>query len=253
MLKGALSRRDAMSLLGAIGLSGCTRAVPDPNVVRVASSPTGAPFSFVDPWTNELAGSMVATAEAIVALLGKVADKRITPFSALIPSLVVGKVDMVAAAILRTPERERLVDFSDPVYTYSGALVARDDDRRSYPDLAALAGRRVGAQMGTRFVDQLSEAGVKDVATYDGLSDILRDLGNGRIDLGYGDEPILRYQLRVGPRRNVHIVEEFRAPAREQLCLVVRKGEPRLADINRAIARLSAHVLPEIAKTWGID
>lgn len=253
VLDARIARRDALLLFGALGLAGCGRMSHDPGAIRIASSPTGVPFSFVDPWTNELTGSMVATAEAVAKLLGKTADKQVTPFSALIPSLTVGKVDMVAAAMLRTPEREQIVDFSDPVYRYTGALVSRRDDRQAYPNLAAITGRRVGVQVGTRFVDQLSEAGVKDVATYDGLSDILRDLGNGRIDLGYGDEPILKYQLRVGPKRDAKIVAGFKAPALEELCLIVRRGDPLLPAINAAIHRLGASVLPAISKHWGLD
>ncbi|MEI9851427.1 MAG: transporter substrate-binding domain-containing protein [Sphingomonas sp.] len=112
----------------------------DPGAVVIGSSPTGVPFSFVDPWTNALAGSMVDTAKAIAGVLGLAPDLRITSFSALIPSLLAGKIDMVAAAILRTPEREKIVDFSKPVYAYSGALVVRGDDRARYSRPARAGG-----------------------------------------------------------------------------------------------------------------
>ncbi len=58
------------------------------------------------------------------------AETAITPFSALILSLAAGKIDMIAAAMLRTPERERVVAFSDPIYHYAGALIVRGDDKR---------------------------------------------------------------------------------------------------------------------------
>ena len=80
----------------------------------------------------------------------------------------------------------------------------------------------------------------------------MRDLENGRIDIGYGDEPILRYQLRVGSRRNVRIVEQFRAPALEELCLVMRPDDARLPKINAAIARLKAREIPAINRKWGL-
>ena len=162
-------------------------------------------------------------------------------------------IDMIAAALLRTPEREKIVAFSRPVYAYEGALVVRDSDRRTYPDLAAARSLRVGGQIGTRFIDQLHAAGVADVSTYENLSDLLRDLDHGRIDAGYGDAPILRYQLRVGPRRAVRIVSGFRAPAREELCLVMRKGDTLLPQINRAIERLLPRRIPEIARHWQLE
>ncbi|MEI9851428.1 MAG: hypothetical protein WDN24_11995 [Sphingomonas sp.] len=60
----------------------------------------------------------------------------------------------------------------------------------------------------------------------------MRDLGNGRVDAGYGDEPILRHQLRVGPKRNARIAEGFTAPSREPVCLVLRKGDPLRARVD---------------------
>lgn len=248
-----VGRRQALAVLAGAALAGCGRRARDPGAIVIGSSPTGVPFSFVDPWTNALAGSMVDTAKAIAGVLGLAPDMRITSFSALIPSLVAGKIDMVAAAILRTPEREKIVDFSKPVYAYSGALVVGGGDRGRYPELRALAGRRVGVQVGTRYVDQLKEAGVTGIATYDGLSDILRDLGNGRIDAGYGDEPILRHQLRVGPKRNARIAEGFTAPSREPVCLVLRKGDPLRARVDAAIDRLAAADLPAIVRRWGLS
>lgn len=241
------------ALAAGLALGACQRQDRRPGEIIVGSSATGVPFSFIDPWTNELTGSMVDTARAIAGAIGLVADLRIVPFSALIPSLTAGKIDMIAAAILRTPERAGIVAFSDPVYAYGGGLVVPASDPTPWPDLAALRGKRVGAQVGTRFIDQVREAGVRDVPTYDNLSDMLRDLGHGRIDAAYGDEPILRYQLRTGARKGLRLVAEFRAPAKEELCLVLRKGDPLLPRINAAIAVLQRDAIPAIVKQWGLN
>jgi polar amino acid transport system substrate-binding protein len=195
---------------------------------------------------------MVETAEAICGGLHLSTDVRITPFSALIPSLLANKIDIIAAALLRTPERERIVGFSDPVFHYSGALVVHREDRRPFPNLAAARDLRVGGQVGTRFIEQLREAGVTQVSTYESISDMLRDLDHGRLDAAYGDDPIIRYQLRVGPRRNAMIAEGFVAPAREELCLVLRRGDPLLPSVNTVIARLGKSVIPSINRRWGL-
>jgi polar amino acid transport system substrate-binding protein len=185
--------------------------------------------------------------------LGLVADFRIVPFAALVPSLMTGRIDLIAAAMLRTPAREALVGFSDPVFAYAGGLALRGDEAGHYPDLASLRALRVGAQIGTRFVDQLHAAGVGEVVTYQGLGDMLRDLAHGRIDAAYGDEPILRTILRVGPRWHLRMPAEFRAPAKEQLCLIGRKGAPLLGRIDRQLDGPARAAIAPILTHWGLQ
>lgn len=242
-----------LGLIAGLPLAACTRQQRGPHELWVGSSPTGVPFSFVDPATNELTGAMIDIAKAVLRHLGIKGEYRAAPFSALIPSLTTGRVDMIAAAMQRTPDRAKIVDFSAPVFSYGGGLVVRSDDHASYPSLSAARRLRVGAQVGTRFVDQLHAAGVSRVTTYDGLGEIVRDLSNGRIDAGYGDDPILRYQLRVGPRRPVRMANDFRPPVREDLCLIVAKGSPLLPRLDDAIADLKATELPAILHHWELD
>lgn len=252
--EGLMDRRTLLtSVLGWAALSACDGRVRHPNEVIIGSSPTGVPFSFVDPMTNAMTGSIVEIAQAVADSLSLQAEMQITPFSALLPSLLARKIDVIAAAMLRTPEREKVVAFSDPVYAYSAALVVSAADNRAYRDLYAVRNLRVGAQVGTRFVDQLRDADVKNVSTYDSLFDIVRDLHNGRIDAGYGDEPILRYQLRVGPRRAVRLVPNFLAPAREELCLIMRKNDPLLNQVNSAIERMKGGQFVDIARRWKLE
>ncbi|WP_374471827.1 transporter substrate-binding domain-containing protein [Phenylobacterium sp.] len=250
------SRRALLAGLGAAALApGCART-PDARVAGgfvVGSTATGVPFSFYDVRTNELTGAMVDIARAVAAQAGFPVEVQATAFSALIPSLRVGKIDLIAAAMLRTPAREAVVAFSDPVYAYGGAIVARAGDARRYPDLPSLRGRRVGAQVGARFVDQLSDAGVSGVRTYDNLADILRDLRLGRLDAAYGDEPIIRYYLRVTRTRALRLAEEFAPGEREQVCLILRKEDTELAArVNAAIAEIKATRIAAIVRQWGL-
>lgn len=246
-----LKRRNVVQgMFCAPFLAACQEAARREDEIVVGSSPTGVPFSFVDPWTNQLTGSMIDAATAVVGSLSLLPTFTIVPFAALIPSLAARKIDMIAAAMLRTPEREKIVAFSEPILPYPAGLIVSADNHRSYPDLTALRDLRVGAQIGSRFIDQLRESGVRQVATYDGLADILRDVSFGRIDAGYGDELILRYQLRVGPKRNARLVADFQAPALEYLCLVMRKDDPLLPRVNEQIDRLRADLVPQLTRSW---
>lgn len=245
------TRRAALGGILAAGLSACARP-RDPRTLVIGASPTGVPFSYVDPATNQLTGAMVDIAALVCAELGLTPDFRVVSFAALVPSLTTGRIDLIAAAMLRTPARAALVGFSDPLFAYSGAVALRGDDATPVPDLRALAGRRVGGQIGTRFVDQLHEAGIGDVATYQGLGDMMRDLAHGRIDAAYGDAPILATILRVGPRWGLKLAAGFHAPGKEPLCLIGRKGDPLLGRIDHALAGPARGRLPGILTHWGI-
>lgn len=237
-------------LAACMALAGCEPARTK-GTLRIGSSPTGVPFSFVDPATNELTGSMIDMAMAVTEAANIPADSIITPFAALISSLLTHRIDLIAAAMLRTPEREKIVAFSKPLYEYGGGLIVRED-AGPFADLRAVRRMRVGAQVGTRFTDQLTEAGVANVATYESLADVLRDLDHGRLDAGYGDEPVLAYQLSVRPRQKLRLATEFAPPGKEALCLIMRRGDPALPRVDAAIESLRTTRLPQIQAQWGL-
>ena len=96
-------------------------------------------------------------------------------FSALIPSLTTQKIDIISAAMLKTPARQQIVDFSDTVYSYGEGLVVKADDKGHYTSMDDFKGEVVGAQVGTAFVDALNKKGIfKEVRTYDSVADIMR-------------------------------------------------------------------------------
>lgn len=219
----------------------------------VGSTATGVPFSFIDMRTNALTGAMVDIVRAVAAQARFPVDLQVTAFAALIPSLTARKIDIISAAMLRTPAREAVVAFSDPVYAYGGALALRADDRAAYPRLSLLRGRRIGAQVGTRFVEQLAAAGVEGVKTYDNLADCLRDLRLGRLDAVFGDAPIIRYYLRVTGTDRIRLDAAYRPSDLEEVCLVLRKGDrPLLARVNRAIAEIRSTTIAGIVAKWGL-
>jgi polar amino acid transport system substrate-binding protein len=250
----AWSRR---SVLGAGGLTilatlgGC--AGRDDGVLKIGATATGAPFSFAGEDGRTLVGAMVDIGQAVATSAGYSAVVETTPFAALIPSLMTRKIDVIAAAMLRTPEREEVVAFSDPVYEYGGGLVVRADDAARYAALAELRDKRVAVQIGTRFVDQLTEAQVTGAKTYDTLADCMRDLANGRVDVVYGDAPILKHQVAANAVPGLRVVDGFTPPAMEQVCLVLRKDEPEmLTRLNTAIATLTATEIAQIVGKWGL-
>jgi polar amino acid transport system substrate-binding protein len=218
----------------------------------VGATSTGVPFTFLDIKTNKLQGMMVDT----VTAAGFSVNLQQTPFSALIPSLTSNKIDIIAAAMLKTAARAQIVDFSDPVYSYGEGLFVNAEDKRSYKTLDDLKGEIVGAQVGTIFIDALNKkGGFKEVRVYDSVADMMRDVALGRIKAGFGDRPIVAYQLAQGANPQVRLVKEYQPTLVGDVCLVVRKGDHQLLErLNKAIAAAKADgTLAKIVQQWNLN
>jgi polar amino acid transport system substrate-binding protein len=182
-------------------------------VLKVGSTPTGVPFTFLDTKTNSIQGIMVD----LITEIGKDAgfQVQIEPmqFSALVPSLTSNKIDIISAAMFATAARKEVIDFSDAVYTYGEGLVVPKTDAKNYASQEDLKGEAVGAQVGTAFVDALKKTGLfSEVKVYDTIPDILRDVNAGRLKAGFADYPILAYNLKQGNFAEVRLVDSYRNP-----------------------------------------
>jgi len=221
----------------------------------VGSTPTGVPFTFMNTKTQQIEGAMVDLITAIGKDQGFEVKVEATPFSALIPSLTSGKIDIISAAMLITAPRKEVIDFSDPVFPYPEAMVVKADDNTAYRTLADLKGQVVGAQVGTVYVDFLKKNGeFADVKTYDSIADFIRDVGLGRIKAGFGDGPIIRYQLAQRRDSGVKIVESYQPRMEGSVGIGVRKGDTQLlAKINAGLAKLkNSGELDRILAKWSL-
>jgi polar amino acid transport system substrate-binding protein len=223
---------------------------------KVGATATGVPFTFLDVKSNSIQGMMVDSAHAVAKAAGFEVEITQTTFAALIPSLTAKKIDLISAAMLRTPEREKVVQYSDPVFEYGEGLIVRDDDTQAYTSMDDFKGEVVGAQVGTVFLDELNRRGFfKEVRGYDSLADLTRDLALGRIKAGFGDHPILAYQKAQGTLKKVRLVDSYKPQVIGQVCLIMRKGDPQmLAQVNQGIARIKADgTLASIIGKWQLD
>src|SRR5262245_54090812 len=125
---------DAMRLKHLVFAAAAVLAVaatpaPAQQVLKVGSTPTGIPFTFLDTKTNSIQGVMVD----LITEVGKDAgfSVQIEPmqFSTLIASLTSSKIDIISAAMFITAARKEVIDFSDPVYTYGEGLIVPKTDK----------------------------------------------------------------------------------------------------------------------------
>lgn len=209
--------------------------------MKIGITTTGIPFSFVEASSNTTKGAMVDLAKAVAEDNGMEATFEIAAFAALIPSLNTGKIDAASTGMFITDERKKIVNFSDPVYSYGeGMFVAATDKDTNSRE--ALKGQAVGAQIGTAFVEPLKSLGIfGEVKVYDSIADIMRDVKLGRIKAGFGDGPIAVYQVQHNPDLGVRMVDNYTPVVSNSIGLAVNKQNTALLDkINASIRKFKA-------------
>ena len=223
-------------------------------VLKVGSTPTGVPFTFLDTKTNSIEGIMIDLIRAIATDAGFKIQIEATPFSALIPSLTSNKIDIIAAAMYVTPTRQEVIDFSDPIYTYGEGLIVPKKDTREYAKLEDLKGFTVGAQKGTAFVEPLQKSGLfVDVKIYDNIPAIMSDVNNGRIQAGFADKPIVAYNLQQGMFPEARLIKNYNSTMQGSVGIGVRKTDGDLLKrINTSLQKLQKDgTVDKILGNWG--
>jgi polar amino acid transport system substrate-binding protein len=94
-------------------------------VLRLGTASVTEPFSFVDG-SGEIVGYDIELARYVAGKLGKKLEVVNMDFGGMIPALMSGKVDMIAACITITKERSKQVLFSDPYYVGGIAALVKE-------------------------------------------------------------------------------------------------------------------------------
>lgn len=242
------------SLFTALALT-ITAPASAQTVLKVGSTPTGSPFTFLDTKTNQIDGVMADIVKAVGKEAGFGVQIEAMQFSTLISSLTTKRIDLISAAMFITPVRLEVVDFSQPIYSYGEGVVVPLTDKGSYVAMADLKGKRVGVQVGTAFVDPLQKSGLfSEVKLYDTTADLMRDANAGRIDAGFLDSPIAAFAISRGLFPNLRMATTFKPTMVSSIGIATRKGDTEtMGKVNAAITKLKADgTIDGILKKWGL-
>lgn len=183
---------------------------------------------------NQVAGVDVQLSQAIADKLGVKLEVTNMEFDSLIPALVAGKGDIVAAGLTITDERKQSVDFSDP-YADATQLIIIKEDNTNINTADDLKGKTIGVQLGTTgdiYVSDIEGATPKQYKT---AIDAGLDLANGKLDAVVIDK--LPAQNIVSSNKGLKIIDTPLTD--EHYAVAVNKGdEGFLALINGVIKDL---------------
>ncbi len=173
-------------LAGCGGGSGGDLGLAQPGRILVGSDIAFAPFEFVQGGQNK--GFDIDLMNEIAERLGVEAEFVNTGFDTLLTAVASGRYDVGMSAITITPEREKTVDFSDPYFLASQALVAPAGGLEGVDDLA---GKDLGVQAATTGADYASQ-NFKDakLVEFPTSEAAFTALDSGRVDAVFIDQPV---------------------------------------------------------------
>ncbi|MDX2529441.1 transporter substrate-binding domain-containing protein [Streptomyces europaeiscabiei] len=144
-----------------------------------------------------------------------------------------GECDLAAAGMTITDERKKNVDFSDPYFEATQAvLAAKKTDIRSFADLK---GKKVGTQAQTTGEDYAKSQGL-DPVSFESSDAVLNGLRAGQVDAVVIDYPVVQGWLKNADLADTYAVAE-QVNTGEEYGITVKKGNTKLlAAINKALA-----------------
>ncbi|MGV9940950.1 transporter substrate-binding domain-containing protein [Streptomyces sp. NPDC003401] len=150
-----------------------------------------------------------------------------------------GECDLAAAGMTITEERKKNVDFSDPYFDATQAvLVAKDAGVDSLADIKS-KNVKLGAQAQTTGEDYVTKQGF-DPVSFESSDAVLNGLRTGQVKAVVIDYPVVQGWLKDKATADAfEVVDNLNTG--EQYGFTVKKGNTKLAEaINKAIADAKA-------------
>ncbi|MEU5295442.1 transporter substrate-binding domain-containing protein [Streptomyces umbrinus] len=152
-------------------------------------------------------------------------------------SLNAGQCDLAAAGMTITDERKKNVDFSDPYFEATQAVLA--DKKSGISSLADLKGKKVGAQAQTTGEEFAKGKGL-DPVSFESSDALLNGLRTGQVKAVVIDYPVVQGWLKDKANADAFEVAD-NINTGEEYGVTVKKGNTKLADaINKALADAKA-------------
>jgi polar amino acid transport system substrate-binding protein len=179
----------------------------DPDVLKIAADAEGWDTKVVDiSWETIVSGEALNT----------------------------GQCDVAAGAMTITDEREAVMDFTDPYFEATQALMAKTGS--GITSLEDLSGKTIAVQDATTGADYVKENAPEDakIVSFEDSALMEQAVKTGKADAGVNDNGLLNYF--VSQNDDVEVVTEFQTG--ESYGFSVKKGgnDELLTVINDAIA-----------------
>ncbi|GGZ47573.1 transporter substrate-binding domain-containing protein [Streptomyces bluensis] len=190
------------------------------------------------PFQSEIDGKVqgfdVALIDLVAADLGVKQEIVDTPFENFKTGAFLnsGQCDLAAAGMTITEERKKNVDFSDPYFEATQAVLV--DKKSGIGSFADLKGKKLGAQAQTTGEDYARDKGL-DPVSFESSDAVLNGLRTGQVQAVVIDYPVVQGWLKDKANAGAFEVAD-NINTGEQYGFTVKKGNTKLLDaINKAL------------------
>jgi len=233
--------------------SGTAAAAPTlirPGTLLVCTHLSYKPFQFKDD-SGKVVGFDVDLMDLVAKKLGATQEIVDIDFAQITSGAVFAakKCDAGAAATTITDARKQAIDFSDPYFKATQALLVKAD--AAFTDLASLKGQTIGVQTDTTgqiYAEKNKEANGYTIKVFDDMPSSLAAVQAGTIQAAINDNGVVFDYAKANPTTKV--VKEFETG--EEYGFMAQKGNTAMITaINQVLATSKTDgTYNEIYKKW---
>lgn len=170
------------------------------------------PYSSINPSNNKAEGLDVEINEAALHWAG--IDKiryEVMPFGQLIPAMLSGRIDSIAANIHVTPDRLKAISFTSPAWWYGPAIVVQKGNPKGFDSFESLKGKSVGVIAGSAADEYLRASGAQ-VTVFQTDAEEFGGIGSGRVDALVEDDVKALDFMKANPSAGLELVQHVAVP-----------------------------------------
>jgi polar amino acid transport system substrate-binding protein len=216
-------------------------AMADGEKYVIGTDSTYPPFEFVDA-SGTIQGFDIDITKALCAEMKAECTFVSTDWDGIIPALNAKKFDMIVSSMSITPERLKLVDFSNKYYNTPPAIAVPKDSTIS--DVAGLKGKVIGAQTSTTHANYAEKhLADTELKLYPTADEYKLDVASGRVDAVIDDVVVLSEWVKSDAGACCKILTTL--PVDKEINgngagIAIRQGDPLREKLNTAIAAIRA-------------
>lgn len=236
-------------LISAVGSQHPTQQTSQPKIVKsldtknsliIATEGSYRPFNYTTA-DGKLAGFDVDIANALCQDMKIKCLIVAQDWDGILPGLIAKKYDAVIAGMAITPERQEVVDFSEPYFKNDWVWIAKKNYSIDTNNAKAISRSVIGTQRSTTTAQwAMTNYPKAKMALYDNYYNAFEDLKKSKIKLVLTEKMIAQEWLSQSKNQEYEVKGSF-GDNNDNIAIAFRKKDALIAKFNQSLANIKAN------------